>query len=95
MSYVNNIKDKLTRDFAEACFDMNSIEDLKEPFHEGDKTDLETWGLTFEQFEEARQAALQDKLDDLEDENKKKLTQTIDTFKFYSIMNATKQQTGV
>jgi hypothetical protein len=37
--------------FAEACFDMNSIEDLEDASIENaDETDMKTWGLTADEW---------------------------------------------
>ena len=37
--------------FAEACYDMNSISELKEMLNqEADSSDLKTWGITAEEW---------------------------------------------
>lgn len=51
-------KDKV-KDFAEACYDQNSLKELKEALTgEADETDMKTWGLTEAQWREAIEVAI-------------------------------------
>lgn len=63
MSQINQIQDKQTHGFAEACYDQNSIAELQACLNatEPDVTDMKNWGITADQWKEAITAALEDK----------------------------------
>lgn len=53
--------------FAEACYDQNSIEELEAALNqEPDETDMETWGLTADEWREQIEIALAEKKADAE-----------------------------
>lgn len=58
---IRNIADEQTRAFAAACYDTNSIEELQQ-HGPADLTDMAAWGITAEQWREAIDAALADRL---------------------------------
>lgn len=58
---IRSIADERTRAFAVACYDTNSIEELQQPGR-ADPADLAAWGITPEQWREAIDAALADRL---------------------------------
>lgn len=59
MPTINQITDEQTRAFAEACYDTNSLPELRDA-SEPDETDMERWGISAEQWHEAVTAALAD-----------------------------------
>jgi len=62
MTTLNSIE---TGSFAEACYDMNSIEELQEVLQGGaDETDMETWGIDANEWKEQIELALNAKLED-------------------------------
>lgn len=65
---IRNIRDDRTRDFAEACYDGNTIEQLEDTTFSPDEFDMKDWGLTAEQWHEAVNAALADLKADQADE---------------------------
>jgi hypothetical protein len=66
---IKDCAEKYGRDpdgcFAAACYDDNTIEELRE-FTDVDITDCQTWGISEAEWRDSIQAALNDKLDDLE-----------------------------
>ena len=53
--------------FAEACYDMNSINDLENALKgDADETDMKTWGITDEEWREQIELALAEKRADEE-----------------------------
>lgn len=44
--------------FAEACYNMNSIEELEQSLAEADETDMKEWGLSEAQWREEIQIAI-------------------------------------
>jgi hypothetical protein len=64
MSRINQITDTNTRAFAEACYDQNSLEELRQPFCPGDKRTISDWNITKSQWGEAVAAALFERLED-------------------------------
>ena len=62
--------------FYEACYDMNSIEELKEPadYSTVDPYDLEEWGITADEWIAAIKLALQERIEDLEEDLENELT---------------------
>ena len=68
MSKIDLIKDEQTKQFAEACHDMNSTQELREALLEiPDTVDMKTWGISAEQWREAISAALHDRLEAIQD----------------------------
>ncbi|MGM0783916.1 MAG: hypothetical protein ACQEUM_07375 [Pseudomonadota bacterium] len=59
MAAISQITDEQARAFAEACYDTNSIPELRDA-SEPDETDMEQWGITADQWREAVAAALAD-----------------------------------
>lgn len=59
MAAISQITDEQTRAFAEACYDTNSIDELRNAT-DPDETDMQQWGITEDQWHEAVQAALAD-----------------------------------
>lgn len=59
MNAINQITDEQTRAFAEACYDTNSLNELRDAI-EPDETDMAQWGITESQWREAIAAALSD-----------------------------------
>lgn len=59
MTAINQITDEQTRAFAEACYDTNSLPELRDAT-EPDETDMEQWGISADQWREAVAAALAD-----------------------------------
>jgi hypothetical protein len=57
--------------FAEACFNDNSIDELREALKQrsADKTDCENWGITPTQWRESIEAALAARLISCNDDN--------------------------
>ncbi len=53
-----------TAAFSEACYDENSIEELQEPHapENADETDCKTWGITAQEWSEAIEVALTERL---------------------------------
>jgi hypothetical protein len=64
MSRINQITDTNTRAFAEACYDQNSLEELRQPFCPSDKRTISDWNITKSQWGEAVAAALFERLED-------------------------------
>lgn len=55
--------------FAEACYDMNSIDELIQGLTQADETDMAAWGLDEEEYKSAiEQALLAKAYDDLYDD---------------------------
>ena len=53
--------------FAEACYDQNSIDELEDALKgDADKTDMENWGVTAEEWREQIELALAEKRADAE-----------------------------
>ena len=52
-----------TKNFAEACYDQNSLAELQAPHApaDADETDMKAWNITAEQWSEAIKAALMDR----------------------------------
>ncbi len=48
--------------FAEACYDMNTIEDLKKPFCAANEIDCNEWKISAEEWKLAVEAALNEML---------------------------------
>lgn len=69
MKNINEYAKKWNRDphnnFAVACFDMNSIDELQAPHApiDADETDCQNWGITPEEWSDAVEAALNEKLE--------------------------------
>lgn len=61
MSMINQLKDVNTKDFAKHCYESSSVEKLRAA-SEGspDQAEMEHWGVTEGQWEEAIVAALAD-----------------------------------
>ena len=52
--------------FAEACYDMNSIDELIDALkQEPDESDMKTWGLSADEWRENIEIALKEKIQDL------------------------------
>lgn len=64
--HVNAIADNRTRDFAIACYNHNTIEELEAPGP--DVIDMEQWGISALQWQQAVEAALADLKADQADE---------------------------
>jgi hypothetical protein len=64
MSSINQITDTNTRAFAEACYDQNSLEELRQTFCPGDERTIADWSITESQWGEAVAAALFERLED-------------------------------
>lgn len=54
--------------FAVACYDCNTLEELQDTAYV-DKTDCKTWDLCEREWKEAIQAAIDEKLSDITDED--------------------------
>ncbi|MCE2029308.1 hypothetical protein [Sessilibacter corallicola] len=59
---INDLEGKV-KEFATACFDMNSIEELEAPHapENADESDCAEWGITAEEWSQAIEAALNEK----------------------------------
>ena len=65
MSQINAIQNKQVRDFATACYDGNSINDLRIAVNsDADAIDCRSWGITEIEWKQAINAALNDRLAD-------------------------------
>lgn len=54
-----------TNTFAEACYNMNAAEELETALSgDADQTDLETWGITAEEWRVQIQTALEEMRED-------------------------------
>lgn len=61
MSMINQLKDGKTKDFAKHCYESSSVDKLRDAAKEGaDQSELEHWGITEGQWEEAITTALAD-----------------------------------
>ncbi|OJA04454.1 hypothetical protein QEN58_09020 [Halomonas alkaliantarctica] len=61
MSMINQLKDVKTKDFAKHCYESSSVDKLREASEgSADQAEMEHWGLTEGQWEEAIVAALAD-----------------------------------
>jgi hypothetical protein len=63
IGYISNGEHNMTtiesNTFAEACFNQNSIEELEQALKDGpDATDMQTWGLTADEWREQIELAL-------------------------------------
>ena len=55
--------------FAEACYNMNSIQELEEALNQGpDQCDMDEWGISADEWKEQISAALAEKRIDAEAE---------------------------
>ena len=53
--------------FAEACYDMNTIEELEDALKgAADETDMKTWGITADEWRDQIELALAEKRADAE-----------------------------
>jgi hypothetical protein len=60
-----------TNNFAVACYEGNSIEELREALrNDADPVDCDQWGISPEEWTNAIEAALNERLADLEREEK-------------------------
>jgi len=57
IDHIDAITDKNTKEFAKACYEMNTLDDLRSCFQEADKVDCKEFGLTEKQWFEAIEAA--------------------------------------
>lgn len=63
---INQLSGRV-KEFASACYDQNSIDELRTCLTDGaDKSDLAEWDLTVEEWTDAVKAALSDRLESLE-----------------------------
>ena len=61
MSMIDQLKDVNTKDFAKHCYESSSVDKLREASAgSADQSEMEHWGLTEGQWEEAIVAALAD-----------------------------------
>lgn len=61
MSMINQLKDVKTKDFAKHCYESSGADKLREASEgSADQSEMEHWGLTEGQWEEAIVAALAD-----------------------------------
>lgn len=61
MSMINQLNDVKTKDFAKHCYESSSVDTLREASKgSADQSEMEHWGLTEGQWEEAIVAALAD-----------------------------------
>ena len=61
MSMINQLKDVKTKDFVKHCYESSSVDKLREASAgSADQSEMEHWGLTEGQWEEAIVAALAD-----------------------------------
>lgn len=61
MSMINQLKDVKTKDFAKHCYESSSVDKLRvASAGSADQSEMEHWGLTEGQWEEAIVAALAD-----------------------------------
>lgn len=58
-----------TRNFAEACYDQNSLSELQAPHSpaDADATDMKTWGITPVEWSDAIEAARKDRQRDIQE----------------------------
>ena len=60
------IMNKQTTDFMHACYDMNSISELEDALNRApDYTDMETWGISEDEYFDAIKSALDMKKQDI------------------------------
>lgn len=61
MSMIDQLKDVNTKDFAKHCYDSSNADKLRKASEgSADQSEMEHWGLTEGQWEEAIVAALAD-----------------------------------
>ena len=65
---IDRIRHERTRAFATACYDTNSVDELRAAT-EADETDMQQWGIDENRWHEAVSAALADTEADLEDDD--------------------------
>ena len=68
MNHLNAYADKYNRDhdnnFAIACYDMNSLDELVAETGEPDKQDCREWGISGDEWRAAIDAAIRQKIED-------------------------------
>lgn len=65
MTTINKIESSRAQQFAIACYDTNDVNQLKNALAAGpDQTDMKTWGISEDEWREAIEAALHDKIAD-------------------------------